>query len=328
MEAGSEWASPTSESLVEDSRTGKRNAAALSAVHGEPGTIDLCSRTEVVCMQICMFGGMHRQAHRTGVFCRRQARARRDATDAPRPFQLLVSTIRSPSSPTSSRDTSQVTPFTVTTRDPPTMPSPEAKLLSDFLLAPAALRDFMTLRQFTDIFPKAHRANPAVQDLYRELQRLREKDMDVVRRAIADEVARSKRLRREYASERRQLDEATVAGLDPVALRMEEEVNNRSRVSCAGILTCRQLSGPGRRKPHTLTSVHASIEEACRSLESHIVQVEDENAKALAEVEDVVGALSDLRHGRFAQPASGEDLGEEVLSTLKRLEAVCTDPVG
>jgi centromere-localized protein 2 len=224
------------------------------------------------------------------------------------------------------------TPFTVTTpldpRTPPAMPSPEAKLLADFLLAPAALRDFMTLRQFTDIFPKAHRANPAVQELYRELQRLREKDMDVVRRAIADEVARSKRLRREYASERRQLDDATVAGLDPVALRIEEEVLHCCRTSRIRTLTCHQLSGHGRKKPHTLPTVHASIEEACRSLEAHIAQVEDENAKALAEVEDVVGALSDLRHGRFAQPASGDDLGEEVLSTLKRLEAVCTNPVG
>jgi centromere-localized protein 2 len=104
------------------------------------------------------------------------------------------------------------------------MPSQEANLLSDFLLAPAALRDFMTLRQFTDIFPKSHRSNPAVQDLYRELQRLREKDIDLVRRAIADEVTRSKRLRREYASERRRLDDATVAGLDDNALRTEEEV--------------------------------------------------------------------------------------------------------
>jgi centromere-localized protein 2 len=109
------------------------------------------------------------------------------------------------------------------------MPSPsqEGKLLADFLLAPAALRDFMTLREFTDIFPKGHKTNPAVQDVYRELQRLREKDLDLVRRAIADEVSRSKRLRREYAQERRQLDDATVAGLDPVALRLEEEVCGR-----------------------------------------------------------------------------------------------------
>lgn len=97
-------------------------------------------------------------------------------------------------------------------------------MLAGFLLAPAPLRDFMTLRQFTDIFPKAHRTSPAVQDLYRELQRLRDKDIDTVRRDIADEVTRSKQLRREYAKERRRIDGATVAGLDAVAQQMEEEV--------------------------------------------------------------------------------------------------------
>jgi len=56
--------------------------------------------------------------------------------------------------------------------------------------------------------------------------------------------------------------------------------------------------------------------------------MEVENIRALAEVQEVVGALSDLRHGRFAQPASGEHLGEEVLATLKRLEAVCTKAPG
>ncbi|KAH7075463.1 Cnl2/NKP2 family protein-domain-containing protein [Paraphoma chrysanthemicola] len=189
------------------------------------------------------------------------------------------------------------------------MSSPEAQLLGDFLLAPAGLRDFVTLRQFVDIFPAAHRTNPAVQDVYRELHRLRERDIELVRHAIADEIKRSKRLRREYARERRRLDNATVAGLDPRALTMEEE-----------------LSGAGRKQPHTLATVHASVDEACQSLEAQIADIESENARALLEVQDVVGALSDLRHGRFSQPASGEDLGEEVLATLKRLEAACSKP--
>lgn len=111
------------------------------------------------------------------------------------------------------------------------MPSPEAKLLSDFLVAPAPLRDFMTLRQFTDIFPKSHRTNPAVKELYRELYSLRERDIEAVRQDIAHEVNRSKQLRRDYAQERRQVDEANVAGLDPVALQMEEEVCQESRLS-------------------------------------------------------------------------------------------------
>ncbi|KAK7183802.1 hypothetical protein DPSP01_004428 [Paraphaeosphaeria sporulosa] len=191
------------------------------------------------------------------------------------------------------------------------MPSTEAKLLSDFLVAPASLRDFMTLRQFTDIFPKGHRSNPAVKELHRELCTLRERDIDAVRQDIALEVKRSKQLRRDYARERRQVDEANVAGLDPVALRMEQE-----------------LSGAHGRKPHTLQTVHASIEEACEALEAQIADIEQENRAALLEVEDTISALSDLRKGSFPQTASGEDIGQEVLATLKRLEAVCLEPAG
>lgn len=105
------------------------------------------------------------------------------------------------------------------------MPSQEAKLLGDFLLAPAPLRDFMTLRQFTDIFPRSHRENPAVQDLYRELHRLREAEIEIVRNDVTKEVRRSKQLRQAYAQERRQEDDARVAGTDPVALEMEMEVS-------------------------------------------------------------------------------------------------------
>ncbi|KAF2624204.1 hypothetical protein BU25DRAFT_433704 [Macroventuria anomochaeta] len=191
------------------------------------------------------------------------------------------------------------------------MSSQEAKLLSDFLLAPAPLRDFMTLRQFIDIFPRSHRENLAVQELYRELHRLREAEIEVVRNDITKEVKRSKPLRRAYAQERRQMDDAYVAGIDPVALQMEEE-----------------LSGHGRKTPHTLQTVYSSIEDACQSLEAQIAEMEEENQRTLAEVQEAVGALSDLRHGRFAQSASGEDIGEEVLATLKRLEAVCANPAG
>lgn len=109
------------------------------------------------------------------------------------------------------------------------MPSYEAKLLTDFLVAPASLRDFVTPRQFANVFPSAHRSSPAVQELYRELNALRERDIDAVRQDIADEVRRSKQLKREYAHQRRQMDMANVTGLDPVALQMEQEVTLPSR---------------------------------------------------------------------------------------------------
>jgi centromere-localized protein 2 len=88
------------------------------------------------------------------------------------------------------------------------------------------------------------------------------------------------------------------------------------------------MSGQVRKKPHTLQTVHSDIDEACQSLEARIAEIEQENRIALTEVQDVVGALSELRHGRFAPSSSGESIGEEVMATLKRLEAVCDRPGG
>lgn len=94
------------------------------------------------------------------------------------------------------------------------------------------------------------------------------------------------------------------------------------------MLRLHQITSDGHKKPHTLASIHASIEEACQSLEAQIAEIEDQSTTSMAEVQDVVGALSDLRHGRFAQPASGDDIGAEVLVSLRRLEKVCSAPKG
>ena len=89
-----------------------------------------------------------------------------------------------------------------------------------------------------------------------------------------------------------------------------------------------QLSDSRGRKQHTLQTVHASIEEACESLESEVAELQQEESEALREVREVIDALSDLRRGRFAQTAGAEDIGDEVLATLKRLETVCADSAG
>lgn len=104
------------------------------------------------------------------------------------------------------------------------MPSQEAILLADFLLAPTSLRDVLTLKQFAEIFPKSYRSNPAVKELYQELQLLRQQDLETVRLNIADEVKRSKQLRRQSARERQEDEHTAVAGLDTVTLNMEGEV--------------------------------------------------------------------------------------------------------
>jgi centromere-localized protein 2 len=103
------------------------------------------------------------------------------------------------------------------------MPTKEASLLTDFLLAPAALRHFITLEQFSEIFPRSQQDNPAIKSLYDELQRLRHEDVEEVRANIAAEIKRSRPLRREVARARREED-YKAAGVDFGALDMEVQV--------------------------------------------------------------------------------------------------------
>ena len=183
--------------------------------------------------------------------------------------------------------------------------------MADLLLAPAPLPEFTTPRQFADIFPRGHRDSPAVALLYAELQRLRNQDLETVRREISAEISRSKPLRRAYARERRRLEGPAVAGLDPTALAMEDA-----------------LSGPVpplRSSPHTLETASAELEKACRALEAQLADMEAASATIRADVSERVAALSDLRHGRFAPSPGSQDVGDHVLATLRRLGHVCAD---
>lgn len=110
----------------------------------------------------------------------------------------------------------------------PSNSSPEATILAEFLLAPAPLREVLTPQQFTDIFPKGLRSSPAVKQLYQELQRLRREDIEIVQKNIAAEVSASKSLRRQSTRARQIHDRSAIAGLDPVALNIEDEVRKSS----------------------------------------------------------------------------------------------------
>ncbi|GAB1192300.1 hypothetical protein APSETT444_001489 [Aspergillus pseudonomiae] len=64
----------------------------------------------------------------------------------------------------------------------------EASILSNFLLSPASLPTIISLQQFTELFPKRLRSHPHIRALYRELQQLREQDMDLVNGNIDQEL--------------------------------------------------------------------------------------------------------------------------------------------
>ena len=63
---------------------------------------------------------------------------------------------------------------------------------------------------------------------------------------------------------------------------------------------------------------------ACADIEAEISTMEAEAESLLAEISTTIGDLSDPRYGHFTR-ASGlsEDLGQDVLEAIKRLNLAC-----
>jgi centromere-localized protein 2 len=70
---------------------------------------------------------------------------------------------------------------------------------------------------------------------------------------------------------------------------------------------------------HTLNSVIPELEGAAGALEAEIERLREEEAALLESVQQTVGALSDLRYGKFA---NGQ-ISEEIINGLKTVEAAC-----
>jgi centromere-localized protein 2 len=68
------------------------------------------------------------------------------------------------------------------------------------------------------------------------------------------------------------------------------------------------------------------MERARADLEAEIEEMEKEAETLLLDIRTTVGDLSDLRYGRFNRTPGGDnELGQEVVEGLKRLEQVCND---
>ena len=79
----------------------------------------------------------------------------------------------------------------------------EGAILSNFLLPPSHLPSIITLKAFTDLFPKSQQSSPQIKALYRDLQHQRAQVIDVVTRNITKEVKRGNVQRRAVVRERR-----------------------------------------------------------------------------------------------------------------------------
>lgn len=109
----------------------------------------------------------------------------------------------------------------------------EATILSNYLLLPARLPDFLSLQEFTSFFPKSQQSSPRVRALYRDLQQQRNAIVDSVSENISAQVRQGKALRRQVIKERREAEqeeqddeieiERTVC-LDPVYVACAEGI--------------------------------------------------------------------------------------------------------
>ncbi|KAL4919979.1 Ctf8-domain-containing protein [Aspergillus aurantiobrunneus] len=187
----------------------------------------------------------------------------------------------------------------------------ETSILSNFLLSAASLPTVMSLQQFTELFPKRLRTHSHIRVLYREIQQLREQDMDIVNENIDKEVRQGDSQKAEL---RKSIAETGVDGAD---------LNNQREMDMDV-----QLFGPtsvSSNDYHSVSSLLSAMETACASIEREISGVDTEAASLLSELNSTVGEMSDLRYGQMhgSVGTTDEEVVSEAIRGLNNLEDAC-----
>ncbi|KAK1672038.1 Cnl2/NKP2 family protein [Colletotrichum godetiae] len=176
----------------------------------------------------------------------------------------------------------------------------EAAILHNYLTVPAQLPSAITLEEFTELFPKPHRANPQIRSLYRDLQHQRRAIVDMVTENIENEEKNGRIIKREIARVRKR------AKAEDADQELEIE---RALFGVAG----------AQDPKHTINSIVPEMDTAIADLEAEIRELEAQEAKLTESVKQTVGSMSDLRYGRLANPK----LGEDVIQGLKSVQDAC-----
>lgn len=82
----------------------------------------------------------------------------------------------------------------------------EFTILSNCLLVPSQLPAIISLKEFTNLFPKSQQSSPHIRTLYRNLQARRNAVVDTVAANIENEVKRGKALRRAVVKAREEAE--------------------------------------------------------------------------------------------------------------------------
>ncbi|OJZ87584.1 hypothetical protein ASPFODRAFT_59978 [Aspergillus luchuensis CBS 106.47] len=182
----------------------------------------------------------------------------------------------------------------------------ESSILGNFLLSPAPLPTIMSLQQFTELFPKRLRSHPHIRALYRELQELRENDMDLVNGNIDKEVRQGETQKAELRKS------VTKTGVDGLSSSDQREMD--MDVQLFG-----QTSSSDYHSPSSLLD---AMEKAISDIDRQVSETDEEATAILTMLNNTVGEMSDLRYGKMQGPAgtSGEDMVNEAIRGLGHLE--------
>ncbi|KAJ5179795.1 Kinetochore subunit NKP2 [Penicillium capsulatum] len=188
-------------------------------------------------------------------------------------------------------------------------PSEEA-ILSNFLLSPAPLPTVLSLQKFTELFPRRLRNHPHIRTLYRELQQIREQDMDQINGNIDQEIRQGERQKAE-------LQKATRAkGVEAANAEEQREIDMDLH------LFGQPAAGP--EDYHSTSSLLAEMEAACASIEREIASVDQEATNIIQRLNTTIGDMSDLRYGKLqGPPGATGNMAEETIKGLQNLEDSC-----
>ncbi|KAH8175552.1 cnl2/NKP2 family protein [Sarocladium implicatum] len=182
----------------------------------------------------------------------------------------------------------------------------ESEVLANYLLRPSALTSILTFEQFQSFFPDQLHDSPQLRSLFRDLRTQRDVVLAGIEANIEEEARRGNVMRKEVLKARQ-----------GAAAAEEEDVDGEVELE-------RALFGTGSgatKAKHTLSSIVPELDSAADALEAEIRRLNDEEAALSETIKQTIGALSDLRYGKF----SDGQVRDEVIEGLATLRQSCED---
>lgn len=176
------------------------------------------------------------------------------------------------------------------------------RILSTFLITPAPLQSIITLPRFQSYFPSNVRDSPQIPFLYRQLQRIRQKQCEKVQRSIEVEASTGTK---KAQTEKREL-------------RKQDRLAAGGEAQPGGVDELFHLAGKGKRVRGQ--ELLRDMETCADYMERELQALEEECAELIAEIESKTGDLSDLIYGKLNGEAEAG-----LVESLADLEGICQE---